>query len=51
MLFWEITEDDGAFRIAGQRKESDGMWRDDPRSTVDDVIARMIAILQAATHQ
>ena len=24
MLFWEITEDDGAFRIAGQRKSPTG---------------------------
>jgi hypothetical protein len=58
MLFWDIKENNGAFRIAGQRKQSDGMWRDDPEqtiafppgATVDDVVERMIAILQAAVR-
>ena len=56
MLFWDITDEDGMFRIAGQKKESDGMWHDDaeqivafPRgATTHDVVERMIAILQAA---
>jgi len=58
LLFWEIIEDDGTFRIAGQRKQPDGMWRDDPEqiitlppsATADDVVERMIAILQAAVR-
>jgi hypothetical protein len=59
MLLWDITEDDDLFRIVGQRKESDGMWHDDPEqiitfppgSTRDDVVERMIAILQNAVRQ
>ncbi len=59
MLFWDITQKDGIFRIAGQRKEPDGMWRDDPEqiiafppgATADDVVERMIAILQAAVRR
>jgi hypothetical protein len=59
MLFWDITGNDGIFRIAGQRKEPDGMWRDDPEkiitsppgATDDDVTERMIAILQAAVRR
>jgi hypothetical protein len=30
MLFWDIKENNGAFRIASQRKQPDGIWRDDP---------------------
>ena len=52
MLFWDITAEHGMFRIAGQRKQSDGMWRDDPEQIVtfppgraaDEVVERMIAI-------
>ncbi len=59
MQCWQITAKDGIFRIAGQRKEPDGMWRDDPEqiiafprgATADDVIGRMIAILQAAVRR
>ena len=59
MLFWDISENDGIFRIASQRKEPDGMWRDDPEqiitfppgATADDVIERMIAILQGAVRK
>jgi hypothetical protein len=58
MSFWTIDETDGTFRIARQRKEPDGMWRDDPEqtinlpagSTIDDVINRMIPILQGAAR-
>jgi hypothetical protein len=58
MLFWDIKENDGAFRIAGQRKQPDGMWRDDPEqivtfpagATADEVVERMIEILQAAVR-
>jgi hypothetical protein len=34
MLFWDITEEDGMLRIAGQREQPDGMWRDDPEQIV-----------------
>jgi hypothetical protein len=59
MLFWDITEKDGKLKIAGQRKEADRMWRDDPEqiitfaqgATVDEVIDRMIAILQDAARK
>ena len=54
LKFWTVKERDGAFRIAGQTKHPDGGWRDDPErtiafasnSTTDEVIDRMIAILQ-----
>jgi hypothetical protein len=59
MLLWSITENDGIFQIAGQRKQLDRMWRGDPEqtitfppaSTADDVIDRMIAILQDAASR
>jgi hypothetical protein len=58
LLFWTIKEKDGAFQINGQKKHSDGNWRDDPEqmiilpsgTAVDDVIERMIAIVQAAAR-
>lgn len=54
IMFWTIKEEDGTFRIAGQKKQPDGSWRDDPEQTitfplgssVDNVIERMITILQ-----
>jgi hypothetical protein len=59
MLFWDLKENNGAFRITGQRKEPDGMWHDDPEQMItfppgsapDDVVQRMIAILQNAERQ
>jgi hypothetical protein len=59
MLLWSITENDGIFQITGQEKQPDRMWRDDPEqtinfppgSTADDVIERMIAILQDAARR
>ena len=59
MLFWEITDEDGAFRIAEQRKQSNSMWNDDPEktitfppgSTTDQVIERMVSILQEAAKK
>ncbi len=56
MLYWSIEEKDGVFRISGQSKQADGMWRDDPEqtiifpaeSTIDDVIDRMISIMRDA---
>jgi hypothetical protein len=55
---WSINESDGKYQIMGYRRHPDG-WREDPeqkidlpvRSTVDDVIDRMIAILQEAARQ
>jgi hypothetical protein len=54
LKFWTIKEKNGAFQIAGQSKRPDRAWRDDaertiafpPNSTTDEVIDRMIAILQ-----
>jgi hypothetical protein len=59
MLFWTIKEKNGMFQIAGQSKQIDAMWRDDPaqtitfqpRSAADEVIERMIAILQDAARR
>ncbi|HXL64853.1 MAG TPA: hypothetical protein VN938_07340 [Xanthobacteraceae bacterium] len=53
MLAWTVKKQDGAFRIAGQIKNPDRMWRDDPDqlvnfppgASVDEVVDRMIAIL------
>ena len=58
MCFWDISEKEGTFQIAGQRKHANGMWKDDPEQTiifppsakVDDVIDRMIDILQATAR-
>jgi len=58
MRQWSIVERQGSFQIAKQEKKPDGMWRDDPDqivdfpagASVDDVIERMIAILQDATR-
>ena len=52
---WDVEEKDGVFRISGNRHRPRGGWVPDPDnvetlppgSTVDDVIARMIEILQA----
>src|SRR5271168_5537056 len=35
MSFWTINKNNDTFQIAGQRKEPDGMWRDDPDQIVD----------------
>jgi hypothetical protein len=56
MTFWIVKEEDGVFQIAGQSKRSDGGWRSDPKrtivfsptSTTDNVIDRMIGIVQEA---
>jgi hypothetical protein len=55
---WNIKERDGLYQIVGHRKHPDG-WVEDleqkiefpPGSTVDQVIERMIAILQDAARQ
>ena len=59
MLLWDIKEDAGCFRIESNSKRSNGMWLEDPQETikfapgtsVDRVIDRMIAILQAAARK
>lgn len=53
---WNIEEHDGQYRIVGNRKHPDGYWVEDPNQKIefafgtnaDEVIARMIAILQQA---
>ena len=55
-LTWNIDETDGTYRIVGHRVHPDGYWVRDPDQTtnfspgtaLDDVIGRMIAILQEA---
>jgi hypothetical protein len=57
-LTWSIDEREGNYQIIGYSRHPDG-WREDPDqkidlpagSTVDDVIDRMIAILQEAMRQ
>ena len=56
MLLWAIVENDGVYRIAGNKKQPNGMWKENPEQTItfpshastDDVIDRMITILQDA---
>ncbi len=56
---WSIREDDGVYKIIGYRKHSKGSWLQDLEqqiqfpvwTTVDDVVDRMIAILQEAARQ
>jgi len=59
MRLWSISEKNGNFQIAEQEKQPNGMWRGKPAQTIafppgtttDDVIERMIAIVQEATRQ
>jgi hypothetical protein len=59
MSSWTVKKQDGIFRIAEQMKHADRMWRDDPEqivmfppdASVDEVIDRMVAILQDATRK
>jgi len=56
---WGITEDDGVYKILNYRKHPKGHYQQDlareiqfpMRTTVDDVVDRMIAILQEAAQQ
>jgi hypothetical protein len=56
---WGIIETDGAYRIIGYRKRADRGWEQDPDqvvklppgSSVDEVIERMIAIVQAKDRE
>lgn len=53
---WSIREANGIYWIVGYRKDRKGYWEEDPErktrfppgATIDDVIGRMIAILQDA---
>jgi hypothetical protein len=53
---WSIREDDGVYKIVGYSKHPKGYWQQDPEqqmqfpvgTTVDDVVDRMITILQEA---
>jgi hypothetical protein len=55
---WSIEEEDGIYRIVGYRTHPKAYWEEDPDqkiefppdTTVDTVIARMIAILQDAAR-
>jgi hypothetical protein len=56
---WSIDDKGGEYKIVGYRVHEDGYWVQDPaqkidfsaNSTVDDVIGRMIAILQETARQ
>jgi hypothetical protein len=56
---WSIRDDDGLIKIIGYRRHPKGYWEQDPAqeirfprgTTVDDVIDRMITILQAAARR
>jgi hypothetical protein len=55
---WGITEDNGDYKILHYRKHPKGYWQEDSaheiqfpvRTTVDDVVDRMIAILQETSR-
>lgn len=59
MLLWNIVEKDGIYQIAGNTKQPNGMWKEDPEQTIkfqagtsaDSVVDRMIAILQEAARK
>lgn len=56
---WNIEEHEGRYRIVGHRKHPDGYWVEDADqkieftsgTTADEVIDRMIAILQEAARK
>jgi hypothetical protein len=55
---WSIEETDGSYEIVGYRTHPKGYWEQDPAqrtvfpagSTIDEVVERMIAILQDAAR-
>jgi len=59
MRLWRITRKNGNFEISEQKKQPDRMWRDDPDQIVsfppgtstDEVVDRMVAILQEAARK
>ena len=56
---WEVSEKEGKFRMSGHRIHRKGYWEPDPDQMIhfpagtalDDVIDRMIAILQEAAKE
>jgi hypothetical protein len=56
---WNITEDDGVYKILYYRKHPKGYWQPDLAreiqfpmgTTIDDVVDRMIGILQEAARE
>jgi hypothetical protein len=56
---WSIKENGGLYQIVGHKRHPEGYWVEDaeqktdfpPGSTIDDVIDRMIAILQDAAQK
>lgn len=56
MQLWSMEEKDGFYQIAGNTKQPNGLWKEDPAQTIDfppgtsadEVIDRMVAIVQAA---
>jgi hypothetical protein len=56
---WSIKKKDGKYKIAGYRVHEKGYWEQDPEQTIefppeatgDDVVERMIAILQNAAKE
>jgi hypothetical protein len=56
---WSIKENDGIYQIVGHRTHPKGYWEQDPEqkiyfqpgSTINEVIERMVAILQDAARE
>jgi hypothetical protein len=56
---WVIKHKGGLYKIAGHRTHQLGYWEEDPEQTIqfppgttaDEVVDRMVAILQDAAHQ
>jgi hypothetical protein len=56
---WSITQEEGAYQILGYRKHPKGCWEEDqsqkiqfpPEATREDVVDRMMAILQVTARQ
>ena len=56
---WSISEDDGVYKILNYRKHPKGYWQPDlaheiqfpAGTTIDDVVDRMIAILEEAAQK
>jgi len=59
MLLWNIENENGIFRITNKAKQRNGMWVNDQErtielpagSTIEDIVERMIAILQDAARK
>jgi hypothetical protein len=58
-LCWDIQDKDGQYKIAGHRIHEGRYWKRDPKQTIqfppgttaDDVVDRMISILQAEARE